>query len=181
MIKTEVSNIGIVVVTCGSNAGIVRIPITPCDSVDEALLQLHESLCAFGLDTLTSDDLVVVKSACCSAWTPDVVSAYRTRAAPSLKTYTQKEYEDAIKGRLDREAQAAPYLWDSIDRVAAFAESTAAKYRAEARYFIALRDVCWILCFEALANPPEIPPTPSEFAEAIVAQALVNVGLPIYA
>ena len=178
MIKTEVSNIGIVVVTCGSNAGIVRIPITPCDSVDEALLRLHESLCAFGLDTLTSDDLVVVKSACCSAWTPDVVSAYRTRAAPSLKTYTHVEYANAVESRFDKEAQALGY--DGVAKAATYVSSLNAKFAAEARHFIALRDACWLLCFAALGDPPAVKPTPAEFAEAIVAQALATVGQPIY-
>lgn len=91
-------------------------------------------------------------------------------------TYTQRDYEWAIKDRLDREAQAAPYLWDSIDRAVSFTESTVAKYRAEAKYFIALRDACWILCFEALANPPEIPPTPAEFADSIVTKAFAQVS-----
>ena len=46
----------------------------------------------------------------------------------------------------------------------------------EAKYFIALRDSCWILCFEALANPPEIPPTPAEFADSIVTKAFAQVS-----
>lgn len=92
------------------------------------------------------------------------------------ETYTRQEYEDAIVDRLDREAQAAPYLWDSMDRVASFAESTVPKYRAEARYFIALRDACWLLCFDALENPPDIQPTPAEFAETIMSQALAQVS-----
>lgn len=91
-------------------------------------------------------------------------------------TYTQQDYENAIEARLDLEAQAAPYLWGSMDRVASFAESTVPKYRAEARYFIALRDACWLLCFDALENPPDIQPTPAEFAETIMSQALAQVS-----
>ena len=51
---------------------------------------------------------------------------------------------------------------------------------AEAAYFIALRDACWLLCFAALNNPPAVKPTPAEFAEDIVTQALSSVGMPDY-
>lgn len=99
---------------------------------------------------------------------------------PEQPVYTQQDYEDALEARLDREAQATPYLWRSIDRAVSFAGSDVGKYRAEACYFIELRDVCWTLFFSALENPPAVKPTPTEFAEVIVAQALVNVGRPIY-
>ena len=98
---------------------------------------------------------------------------------PEQPTYTQLEYANAVESRFDRDAQALGY--DSVAKAATYVSSLNAKFAAEASHFIALRDACWALCFEALANPPEIPPTPSEFAEAIVAQALATVGQPIYA
>ena len=93
-------------------------------------------------------------------------------------TYTQKEYADAVEARFDREAQALGY--DNLAKATTYAASGNSRFAAEARRFIALRDACWVLCFDALANPPEIPPTPSEFAEAVVTQALANVGQLIY-
>jgi len=103
---------------------------------------------------------------------PDVPSE------PEQPTYTQKEYADAVEARFDREAQALGY--DNLAKATTYAASGNNRFAAEARHFIALRDACWALCFDALANPPEIPPTPAEFAEAIVAQALATVGRPIY-
>ena len=97
---------------------------------------------------------------------------------PEQPTYTQLEYANAVESRFDKEAQALGY--DSLAKATTYAASGNNRFVAEARHFIALRDACWVLCFEALANPPEIPPTPSEFAEAIVAQALATVGRPIY-
>ena len=128
---------------------------------------LPDDALAFEADTL--DDL---RSALSAAGfpAPDVPSE------PEQPTYTQVEYANAVEARFDREAQSLGY--DSVAKAATYVSSLNAKFAAEARHFIALRDECWTLCFEALANPPEIPPTPSEFAEAIVAQALANVGQP---
>lgn len=97
---------------------------------------------------------------------------------PEQPTYTHVEYANAVESRFDKEAQELGY--DSVAKASTYVSSLNAKFAAEARHFIALRDACWALCFEALANPPEIPPTPSEFAEAIVTQALAEVGQPIY-
>ena len=97
---------------------------------------------------------------------------------PEQPVYTHVEYANAVESRFDKEAQELGY--DSVAKAATYVSSLNAKFAAEAAYFIALRDDCWALCFEALANPPEIPPTPSEFAEAIVAKALASVGMPDY-
>ena len=87
--------------------------------------------------------------------------------------YTQKEYADAVEARFDREAQALGY--DNLAKATTYVVSGNSRFASEAKYFIALRDACWVLCFDALANPPEIPPTPSEFAERIVSEALKQV------
>ena len=97
---------------------------------------------------------------------------------PEQPTYTQVEYANAVESRFDKEAQALGY--DSVAKAATYVSSLNAKFAAEARHFIALRDACWLLCFAALKNPPEVKPTPAEFADAIVAQALATVGQPIY-
>ena len=97
---------------------------------------------------------------------------------PEQPTYTQVEYANAVESRFDKEAQALGY--DNLSKATTYAASGNNRFVAEARHFIALRDACWVLCFEALANPPEIPPTPSEFAEDIVTQALSSVGMPDY-
>ena len=97
---------------------------------------------------------------------------------PEQPTYTQVEYANAVESRFDKEAQALGY--DSVAKAATYVSSLNAKFAAEARHFIALRDACWLLCFAALKNPPAAKPTPAEFAEAIVTQALATVGQPIY-
>ena len=97
--------------------------------------------------------------------------------AGSKQAYTQKEYADAVEARFDREAQAIGY--DNLAKATTYVASGNSRFAAEARRFIALRDACWVLCFDALANPPEIPPAPSEFAETVVTQALANVGQPV--
>ena len=97
---------------------------------------------------------------------------------PEQPTYTQKEYADAVEARFDREAQALGY--DSVAKAATYVSSLNSKFATEAAYFIALRDACWLLCFAALEDPPAVKPTPAEFAEAIVTQALAEVGQPIY-
>ena len=130
---------------------------------------LPDDALAFEADTL--DELRSALSAA-GVTVPDVPSE------PKQPTYTQKEYADAVEARFDREAQALGY--DNLAKATTYVASGNVRFAAEARHFIALRDACWVLCFEALANPPEIPPTPSEFAEAIVTQALAEVGQPIY-
>ena len=97
---------------------------------------------------------------------------------PEQPTYTQLEYANAVESRFDKEAQALGY--DSVAKAATYVSSLNAKFAAEARHFIALRDACWLLCFAALKNHPAVNPTPAEFAEAIVTQALETVGQPIY-
>ena len=97
---------------------------------------------------------------------------------PEQPTYTHVEYANAVESRFDKEAQALGY--DSVAKAATYVSSLNAKFAAEARHFIALRDACWLLCFAALGDPPAVKPTPAEFAEAIVAQALATVGQPIY-
>ena len=97
---------------------------------------------------------------------------------PEQPTYTQVEYANAVESRFDKEAQALGY--DSVAKAATYVSSLNAKFSAEARHFIALRDACWLLCFAALKNPPAVKPTPAEFAEAIVTQALLIVGIPDY-
>ena len=130
---------------------------------------LPDDALAFEADTL--DEL---RSALFAAGVtvPDVPGA------PEQPTYTQLEYANAVEARFDREAQALGY--DNLAKATTYVASGNNRFAAEARHFIALRDACWILCFDALANPPEIPPTPAEFAEAIVAKALAEVGQPIY-
>ena len=97
---------------------------------------------------------------------------------PEQPTCTQVEYANAVESRFDKEAQALGY--DSVAKAATYVSSSNVKFAAEAAYFIALRDACWLLCFAALKNPPAVKPTPAEFADAIVAQALATVGQPIY-
>ena len=93
---------------------------------------------------------------------------------PEQPTYTQVEYANAVESRFDKEAQALGY--DSVAKAATYVSSLNAKFAAEASHFIALRDACWLLCFAALGDPPAVKPTPAEFAEAIVTQALSSVG-----
>ena len=97
---------------------------------------------------------------------------------PEQPTYTQLEYANAVESRFDKEAQALGY--DSVAKAATYVSSLNVKFAAEASHFVALRDACWLLCFAALGDPPAVKPTPAEFAEAIVAQALATVGQPIY-
>ena len=97
---------------------------------------------------------------------------------PEQPTYTQLEYANAVESRFDKEAQALGY--DSVAKAATYVSSLNSKFATEAAYFIALRDACWLLCFAALKNPPAVKPTPAEFAEAIVTQALSSVGMPDY-
>ena len=131
---------------------------------------LPDDALAFEADTL--DELRSALSAA-GLPVPDVPGR------PEQPTYTQLEYANAVESRFDKEAQALGY--DNLAKATTYAASGNNRFAAEARHFIALRDACWVLCFDALANPPEIPPTPSEFAEAIVTQALAEVGQPIYA
>ena len=130
---------------------------------------LPDDALAFEADTL--DELRSALSAA-GLTVPDVPGE------PEQPTYTQLEYANAVESRFDKEAQALGY--DNLAKATTYAASGNNRFAAEARHFIALRDACWVLCFEALANPPEIPPTPSEFAEAIVTQALSSVGMPDY-
>ena len=95
---------------------------------------------------------------------------------PEQPTYTQLDYANAVESRFDKEAQALGY--DSVAKASTYVSSLNAKFAAEARHFIALRDACWLLCFAALGDPPAVKPTPAEFAEAIVTQALETVGQP---
>ena len=137
------------------------------EQVGETLLP--DDALAFEADTL--DEL---RSALLTAGitVPDVPGE------PEQPTYTQVEYANAVESRFDKEAQALGY--DSVAKAATYVSSLNAKFSAEARHFIALRDACWLLCFAALKNPPAVKPTPAEFAEAIVAKALAEVGQPIY-
>ena len=130
---------------------------------------LPDDVRAFEADTL--DDL---RSALFAAGfhAPDVPGE------PEQPTYTQLEYANAVESRFDKEAQALGY--DSVAKASTYVSSLNAKFSAEARHFIALRDACWLLCFAALKNPPAVKPTPAEFAEAIVTQALSSVGMPDY-
>lgn len=137
------------------------------DQTGETLLP--DDALAFEADTL--DELRSALSAA-GLPVPDVPGE------PEPPTHTQVEYANAVESRFDQEAQALGY--DNLAKATTYVASGNNRFAAEARHFIALRDACWALCFEALANPPEIPPTPAEFAEAIVAQALATVGRPIY-
>ena len=131
---------------------------------------LPDDVLAFEADTL--DELRSALSAA-GFTVPDVPSE------PEQPTYTQSDYANAVEARFDREAQALGY--DSVAKAATYVSSLNAKFAAEAAYFIALRDACWLLCFAALGDPPAVKPTPAEFAETIVAQALATVGQSISA
>lgn len=130
---------------------------------------LPDDALAFEADTL--DEL---RSALAAAGVtvPDVPGE------PEQPTYTQLEYANAVESRFDKEAQALGY--DSLAKATTYAASGNSRFAAEARHFIELRDACWLLCFAALGDPHAVKPTPAEFAEAIVAQALATVGQPIY-
>ena len=130
---------------------------------------LPDDALAFEADTL--DELRAALDAA-GVTVPDVPGE------PEQPTYTQLEYANAVESRFDKEAQALGY--DSVAKSATYVSSLNAKFAAEAAYFIALRDACWLLCFAALENPPAVEPTPAEFAEAIVTQALSSVGRPDY-
>lgn len=97
---------------------------------------------------------------------------------PEQPTYTQLEYANAVEARFDKEAQALGY--DNLVKATTYAASGNSRFAADARYFIALRDECWILCFAALKDHPAVKPTPTEFADVIVEQALAKVAQPIY-
>ena len=126
---------------------------------------LPDDALAFEADTL--DDLRAALAAA-GFKVPDVPGE------PEQPTYTHVEYANAVESRFDKEAQALGY--DSVAKAATYVSSSNVKFAAEAAYFIALRDACWLLCFAALKNPPAVKPTPAEFAEDVVTQALVNVG-----
>ena len=130
---------------------------------------LPDDVLAFEADTL--DELRSALSAY-GVTVPDVPGE------PEQPTYTQVEYANAVESRFDKEAQALGY--DSVAKAATYVSSSNVKFAAEAAYFIALRDACWLLCFAALEAPPAVKPTPAEFAEAIVAQAIASVGRPDY-
>ena len=130
---------------------------------------LPDDALAFEADTL--DDL---RSALFAAG----VTVHDVPSEPEQPTYTQLDYANAVEARFDSEAQALGY--DSVAKAATYVSSLNSKFATEARHFIALRDACWLLCFAALKNPPAVKPTPAEFADAIVAQALATVGRPIY-
>ena len=130
---------------------------------------LPDDALAFEADTL--DEL---RSALSSAG----IAEQDVPGEPEQPTYTQLEYANAVESRFDKEAQALGY--DSVAKAATYVSSLNAKFAAEARHFIALRDACWLLCFAALKNPPAVKPTPAEFAEDVVTQALAEVGRPIY-
>ena len=130
---------------------------------------LPDDALAFEADTL--EELRAALAAA-GVTVPDVPSE------PEQPTYTQVEYANAVESRFDKEAQALGY--DSVAKAATYVSSLNAKFAAEARHFIALRDACWLLCFAALGDPPAVKPTPAEFAEAIVTQALSSVGMPDY-
>ena len=130
---------------------------------------LPDDALAFEADTL--DELRAALSAA-GVTVPDVPGE------PEQPTYTQVEYANAVESRFDKEAQALGY--DSLAKATTYAASGNSRFAAEARHFIALRDACWLLCFAALGDPPAVKPTPAEFAEAIVTQALSSVGMPDY-
>ena len=130
---------------------------------------LPDDTLAFEADTL--DELRSALSAA-GVTVPDVPGE------PEQPTYTQLEYANAVESRFDKEAQALGY--DSLAKATTYAASGNNRFAAEARHFIALSDACWILCFAALGDPPAVKPTPAEFAEAIVTQALATVGQPVY-
>ena len=88
-------------------------------------------------------------------------------------THTQKEYADAVEARFDREAQALGY--DNLAKATTYVASGNVRFSTEAKYFVELRDACWLRCFAALENPTEIIPNPVEFAEQIVSEALKDV------
>ena len=138
------------------------------------MVQTGETLMPDDVHSFEADTLDELRSALSAAGfpVPDVPSE------PEQPTYTQLEYANAVESRFDKEAQALGY--DSVSKAATYVSSLSAKFAAEARHFIALRDACWLLCFAALGDPPAVKPTPAEFAEAIVAQALATVGRPIY-
>ena len=137
------------------------------EQVGETLLP--DDALAFEADTLEE-----LRSALSAAGFP----APEVPGEPEQPTYTQLEYANAVESRFDKEAQALGY--DNLVKATTYAASGNSRFAADARYFIALRDACWILCFAALKNPPAVKPTPAEFADVIVAQALVNVGRPDY-
>ena len=162
----------------GCNGEAHRFTLAPGDNVTAAFLQLNGSLCALGFDELTLAEWAKVEAVCAAEWTTEVVADYVSRTAPKQIVYTQQDYANAVESRLDKEAQALGY--DSVARAATYVSSLNSKFATEAAYFITLRDACWLLCFAALGDPPAVKPTPAEFAEAIVAQALATVGQPIY-
>lgn len=162
----------------GCNGEAHRFTLAPGDNVTAAFLQLNGSLCALGFDELTLDEWAKVEAVCAAEWTTEVVADYVSRTAPKQIVYTQQDYANAVESRFDKEAQALGY--DSVAKAATYVSSLNAKFAAEARHFIALRDACWLLCFDALEDTPAVKPTPAEFAEAIVAKALSSVGMPDY-
>ena len=89
-------------------------------------------------------------------------------------TYTERDYANAVEARFDREAQALGY--DSLAKATTYFASGIARYATEAAYFIALRDRCWMLCFAAQANQPDVIPSPEDFAEQVVTAALAELG-----
>ena len=106
---------------------------------------LPDDALAFEADTL--DELRSALSAA-GFTVPDVPGE------PEQPTYTQSDYANAVEARFDKEAQALGY--DSVAKAATYVSSLNAKFAAEAAYFIALRDACWLLCFAALKNPPVV-------------------------
>ena len=165
----------------GKSSGTHCVVLTPLSNPNELLSQVNYQLAQDGCEPITSEEWANATtdyfSGIADQTRAEFLASITQQTQPQNKL-TQSEYANAVESRFDKEAQALGY--DSVAKAATYVSSLNSKFAAEGRHFIALRDACWLLCFSALKNPPAVKPTPSEFAEAIVTQALVNVGQPIY-
>ena len=165
----------------GKSSGTHCVVLTPLSNPNELLSQVNYQLSQDGCEPITSDEWSEATSgyfASVSEQTRAEFLASITQQTQPQNKLTQSEYANAVESRFDKEAQELGY--DSVAKATTYVSSLNAKFAAEARHFIALRDACWLLCFAALENPPAVKPTPAEFAEDVVTQALAEVGQPIY-
>lgn len=170
---------GIIGVHVQDKRGNYIATITPGSCLSSELDKINNSLAEMGISSLQPSEWGQVVDTCAMEWSDDVITSYMAVVRGDTdQKYSKTDYANAVEARFDREAQKLGY--DNLAKATTYVASGNSRFAAEAGYFIALRDACWSLCFDALAKPPAIPPTPAEFAESIVTQALARIVKPTY-
>lgn len=96
-------------------------------------------------------------------WDEDTLT-YSPPAPPAL---TVEDYKTAVQAHLDAAAQSR--LYTDGNSLATYTASTNPQWAAEAKAFVAWRDVVWAQVYGMWASPPDPVPTPAE----------VVAGLPV--